>query len=89
MLAVYTDTQNLGIYPVEPVEGDLVRRDLGSSDGSPGQGEESQEDVLLAQVITQTGDFAQMIFQSKTGRDLSNSQCHSSLLFMNKEHRYV
>jgi hypothetical protein len=34
--AVYAYTQNLGIHPFEPVERDLVRRDLVRSDRRPG-----------------------------------------------------
>jgi hypothetical protein len=52
VLTVYTDTQNLGIYPLEPIQGDLVGGDLRSSDWRPGQWEESDENILFSQVIT-------------------------------------
>ena len=72
MLTVYTDTQDLGIHPIEPVKSDLVRGDLGCSDWRPGQGEEGQDDVLLSQVIAQAGLFPQMILQGKSRCGLSN-----------------
>jgi hypothetical protein len=70
--AVYADTQNLGIYPIKPVECDLVRWDLTSSDRRPGQGEESQDDIFLTQVIAQADFLSQVAFQAKIGGNLTN-----------------
>jgi hypothetical protein len=48
VVTIYADTQNLGIEPIEAVEGDLIRWDLRRSYRRPGQGEESNDEVFLA-----------------------------------------
>jgi hypothetical protein len=53
MFTVNADTQDLGIYPLEPVESDLVRGDLRRSYGGPGQREECQDDVFATQEVAQ------------------------------------
>lgn len=78
---VNADTQDLGIYPVEPVERDLVGRDLAGSDRRPGQREERHCDVLLPAVIAQAHRFVQVAFQFKFRSGLSNLQGHMHLLF--------
>ena len=73
---VNTDTQDLGIYPVEPVESDLVRRDLGSSDGSPGQREESQNHISPAEVIAQAHLLFGVILETEPRGSFANCECH-------------
>ncbi len=60
------DTQNLGIHPGELGQSGLVRRDLRRSDGSPGQGEEGQDDRLSLKVAERDG-FAQLTGQGEIG----------------------
>lgn len=47
MLAIYRDTQDLGIYPLEPIQGDLVRGDLRRSYRRPGEWKERQHNIFL------------------------------------------
>ena len=60
--AINTDTQDLGIDPIEPVESDLVRWDLTRSYRRPGQGEESDRHITATAVFTQTHALAQVVF---------------------------
>jgi hypothetical protein len=73
MFVINADTQDLGIYPVEPVESDLVRRDLRRSYRSPGQREEGQDYIFPSQVIAQANLFAALVFQHDIWGVLSNS----------------
>lgn len=76
MLAVNTDTQDLGIDPVKPVESDLVRRDLAASYGGECQWEKSDRHVLLAAKITQADLLAILILQREVRSKVTYSQCH-------------
>lgn len=73
MFAIDADTQNLGIYPLEPVEGDLVRGDLRRSYGRPGQGEERQDNVFTPQKVAQANLAPLLIFQAEIRGILPNS----------------
>lgn len=53
MFTIDANTQDLGIYPLEPVQSDLVRGDLRRSDWRPGQREKGQNYVFLAQKVAQ------------------------------------
>jgi hypothetical protein len=74
------DTQDLGIYPLEPVQRDLVRGDLRRSYWRPGQGEKRDDDIFLAQVITQADFISMMRCQDKVRGILPYSQSHDALL---------
>jgi hypothetical protein len=63
IFTVDADTQDLGIYPVEPVESDLVRRDLRRSYGCPGQREKGQDNIFSPQIVAQANFFAVLVFQ--------------------------
>jgi hypothetical protein len=79
MQAVFTvnrDTQDLGIYPLEPVKCDLVRGDLRRSYRRPGQREEGQDDIFSTQIIAQANFLAAMIYQGKVRGILPYSQRH-------------
>lgn len=52
MLAINTDTQDLGVDPFEPLQLDLVRGDLACSDRGPGQWKEDQSNIFPSQIIT-------------------------------------
>jgi hypothetical protein len=65
MLAINRDTQNLGIYPFEPVESDLVRRDLRRSYRGPGNGKKGDDYIFATQKITQAHFFAAVVFKTE------------------------
>jgi hypothetical protein len=73
MFAVNADTQNLGIYPLEPVESDLVGGDLRRSYGGPGHREEGQDNIFAPKKITQANFCPTVIFQAEVGGILSNA----------------
>jgi hypothetical protein len=75
-LAVNTQTQDLGLDPIKPVDVGLVRRDLARSDWRPGQGEEGQHNVAFAEVIAQAYHVFLVAFEAKLGRDVSNFKYH-------------
>ena len=65
IFTVDRDTQDLGIYPLEPVQRDLVRGDLRRSYWRPGQGEERNDDIFPAQVIAQANFIPMMRCQDE------------------------
>lgn len=73
MLAVNTDTQNLGIYPVKPVKGDLVRRDLATSYGGECQRKKRDRHIFLAAKITQADLLTILVFQCEVRRKMTYS----------------
>lgn len=73
MLAINAYTQDLGIYPLKPVECNLVRGDLRRSYGGPGYWEESQDHIFTAQKVAEAYFCPILIFQAKIGGILSNA----------------
>jgi len=59
--------------PIKPVEVELVGWDLTRSYRSPGEGEERQDNIFLAQVMAQAGIGVQVAFEAKIRRILTNS----------------
>lgn len=60
MYAIDTETQDLGLDPIEPLEGGLVGWDLCRSDWRPGQGEERQRHIAGTAEIAQAHPFVQV-----------------------------
>lgn len=84
--AVYTQTQDLGLDPGEPVKSDLVRRDLSRSDGGPGEREESQHNITFAEIVSQTNFFFCLAFQTEIGSAIADCKCHSLVLLSVQAH---
>jgi hypothetical protein len=77
---VYAEAQNLGLHPFEPVECDLVGRDLAGSYGRPGQGEKGQDYVTLSAVVAQADQTPIVALQPKIRGKLSDCRCHVVLV---------
>lgn len=71
--AVDAETQHLGLDPIKPVKAGLVRWNLACSYRRPGQWKKSQDDIFLADKITQADFFPQVAIQAKIGGGLTNS----------------
>jgi hypothetical protein len=83
---VYTQTQDLGLDPGEPVKSDLIRRDLSRSDRGPGKREESQHNVTFSEIVPQANLLFGLALQTEIGSAIADYKCHSLVLLSVQAH---
>ena len=72
---VHTKTQDLGLHPFEPVQQDLVGRDLSRSDRGPRQGEESKDNVTTTE-LGKTDFPTLVVLEGEIGSFFTNTRGH-------------